>query len=264
MAATAPSSLRVQTEELGELAGFSLGSLRQLPGAIKYLSEVLRQLAILVRGSTLFIAVVTLFIGFSATSYGYYFLKAAGAADYIGLVPGVSTPRVTAALLFGYGFAAKVACGFTAEIGAMKISEELDAYEVEGTSVMRYVVGTRLAAALLYVPIITPIALVAATLGSLINSVFVLNAVPQVTFFQYNWANQSLGDQFFALATILILALVMTLVACFYGLRARGGPADVGRVVSRSLVVNLVAIHVILGLADFAIYGTNLKLPIGG
>jgi len=263
MAATTPG-IRANVEELGELASFSFRELLEIPRAFRYLSEILRQLAILIRGSTLFIAAMTLFIGFSATNYGYYFLKAAGAADYIGLVPGVTTPRITAALLFGYGFAGKVACGLCAEVGAMKINEEIDAYEVEGISVARYVIGTRVAAALLYAPIISSICLLSATVGSFVNGVVLLHAVPTVTFFHYNWANQSLPDQFFAYGTILILSVVMTLVAAFYGLRASGSPADVGRVVSRSLIVNLVLIHVILGLADFAVYGTSLNLPIGG
>ena len=58
-------------------------------------------------------------LGFSATNYGYYFLRSAGAADFIGLVPGVTGPRLLAALLFGYAFAAKVGCGLASEIGSM-------------------------------------------------------------------------------------------------------------------------------------------------
>lgn len=265
MASTSrPSAIRETLEELGELTTFSVGTLKVLPSTARYASEVFRQLALLVKGSTVFIAVMTMAIGFSATSYGYYFLKAAGAADYIGLVPGVSTPRVTAALLFGYAFAAKVGCGLVAEIGAMRINEELDGYESEGISVRRFVVGTRVMAALLFVPIIWAVALVAVTAGAYINAVLVVHAVPAETFFRYNWGNQGLGDQFFALAMFLILGAVITLVSCFYGLRAKGGPAGVGTVVSRSLVINLVLIHVVLGLADFGVYGINLALPIGG
>src|SRR5437762_7590219 len=80
-------------EEFGQLLRFSLTSLRDIPAALLYFSEVLRQTMLLVRGSCVFIAVMAGAIGFSATSFGYYFLKSAGAADYIGLIPGLATAR---------------------------------------------------------------------------------------------------------------------------------------------------------------------------
>jgi phospholipid/cholesterol/gamma-HCH transport system permease protein len=252
-------------DEFGDLAEYSVSTLRQLPGSFRYTAEILRQLAILVRGSTVIIAVMVLFVGFSATNYGYYFLKSAGAADYVGLVPGVVGARLVAALLFGYAFAAKVGCGLVAEIGSMRINEELDALESEGIPTQRYVVGTRVIAALLFTPIITPIALAAATVGAWIDAVVVVHAVPSATFFQFDWSNQSFGDQIFAFVLIIIIATTIVLVSCFYGMRTKGGPAGVGTAVARSLVINLVMIHVIIGLGDALIYGGgNLGLPIGG
>jgi phospholipid/cholesterol/gamma-HCH transport system permease protein len=259
------SAIRESVRELGDLTASSARTLRELPASLRYGAEVFRQLAILVRGSVLVIVTLVMFVGFSATNYGYYFLKAAGATDYIGLVPGVVGTRLISGLCFGYAFAAKVGCGLVAEIGAMKINEELDAYESEGVSTQRYVVGTRVAAALLFTPIIAPIALVAATVGSYVDAVFVVHAVPPATFFQFDWANQALADQLFAFVIIVLLAATIVLVSCYYGTRATGGPAGVGRVVARSLVINLVMVHVILGLGDALVYGgANLGLPIGG
>ena len=256
--------LRNGLEETGGLARFTAQTAVSLPRSARFTAEVFRQLAILVRGSTLLIALMVGFVGFSATNYGYYFLRAAGAADFIGLVPGVTGARLLAPLLFGYAFAAKVGCGLASEIGAMKINEELDAYEVEGVTAQRYVVGTRVLAALLYVPIVTPLALAGATAGAYFGGVVVLNAVPAETFMRFNWANQSIGDQFFALAMIAALAGLIVCVACYYGLRTTGGPAGVGVSVSRSLMINLVLVHVVIGLGDIIVYGTDLGLPIGG
>jgi phospholipid/cholesterol/gamma-HCH transport system permease protein len=225
---------------------------------------VFRQLSLLVRGSTLLIALMVAFVGFSATNYGYYFLRSAGAADFIGLVPGVTGPRLLAALLFGYAFAAKVGCGLASEIGSMKINEELDAFEVEGVTTQRYVIGTRVLAALLYVPIVTPVALAGATAGAYFGGVTVLHAVPSETFMRFNWVNQTVGDQLFALVMIAVMATVIVCVSSFYGLRTSGGPAGVGLAVSRSLMINLVLVHVILGLGDIVIYGVDIGLPIGG
>jgi phospholipid/cholesterol/gamma-HCH transport system permease protein len=265
MATSSPSLIRGRLEEFGELTAYSVSTLKETPLAFRYTAEVLRQLAILVRESTLIIAMMVMFVGFSATNFGYYFLKSAGATDYIGLVPGVVGARLIAALLFGYAFAAKVGCGLVAEIGAMKINEELDAFESEGVPTQRYVVGTRVAAAILYTPIITPIALAASTIGAWVDAVPVIHAVPSATFFHFDWSNQALGDQVFCYVMIVLLATTIVLVSCFYGTRAKGGPAGVGEAVARSLVINLVMVHVILGLGDALIYGGgNLGLPIGG
>jgi phospholipid/cholesterol/gamma-HCH transport system permease protein len=259
-----PGVIRRNMEEFGELTAFAFSTLRSLPSTLRYTSEVLRQMAMLVRGSTLFIAVMVMGIAFSATNFGYYFLKSAGAADYIGLVPGVAGPRIEAALLFGYGYAAKIGCGLVGELGSMKINEELDAYESEGISVVSYVVGTRVLASILFAPIITAVALVAATIGAYINAILVVHAVPSETFFRYNWANQAIGDQVFAFAGIFLLSIALSIVSCFYGLRAAGGPAGVGSAVARSLVINLVLVQVILGLLTFSVYGKDLGLPTGG
>jgi phospholipid/cholesterol/gamma-HCH transport system permease protein len=251
-------------EEAGDLTLYAGQTLRGLPGAMRHASEVFRQLSLLVRGSTFLIFAMTGFIGVSGTNYGYFFLKAAGAADYVGLVPGLGISRLAAPLLFGYTFAAKVGCGLVGELGAMKVNEELDAYDSEGVTAQRYVVSTRVLAGLLFIPLVAPVALLGGNLGAYFQAVVVLHAVPAVTFFHFDWANQAVGDEVFAFVVMFITATVILCVSCYYGTRVRGGPASVGSAVARSLVVNLVMVHVILGLGDFLIYGTNLKLPIGG
>jgi phospholipid/cholesterol/gamma-HCH transport system permease protein len=261
---TKPSALRERMEEIGDLTAFAGSTLRALPASRRYTAETLRQLGLMVRGSTVLIVLMIAFIGISATNYGYYFLKAAGAADYVGLVAGLGGPRLGVALVFGYAFAAKVGCGFVGEIGAMRVNEELDAYESEGVTARRYIVATRVLASMLYVPIITALALVGFTLASYAQAVLVIHAVSADTFFRYTWANQAIADQFFSFAVMEVMAICISVVSCYYGTHVRGGPAAVGAAVARSLVINLVMIHVILGLGDSIVYGTTLGLPIGG
>ena len=67
-------------------------------------------------------------------------------------------PRAAVPIMFGYVFSAKVGCGLVAEIGAMRINDEIDAFEVEGVNPMSYVVGTRLIGALIFVPIAVTVA----------------------------------------------------------------------------------------------------------
>src|ERR1700738_4848208 len=140
----------IEAGEMAEFFGRSVVGLRRVP---RYTSEVLRQAAILVRGSTLIIFAMVTFIGMAAVTFAYFFLRSAGASDYTGLFTGIVMPRAAVPIMFGYVFSAKVGCGLVAEIGAMKINEEIDAFEVEGVNPMSYVVGTRLIGALLFVPI---------------------------------------------------------------------------------------------------------------
>ena len=251
-------------EETGELTAFSARSLIALGGTPRYMSEVLRQAANLVRGTTVLMFVMNVFFGCSIMSFAFFFLRSIGASDYAGLATAFADTRVGAPLMFGYVFASKVCCGMVAEIGAMKINEEIDAYESTGVDPLRYVVGTRILAALIFLPIGGAIALLGQTAGNLLIGVVILKGVTAEGFLQVHWATQGVTDQLVVFAGQGTMALLTVLAACFYGLRTAGGPPAVGASVARSLVVNLVLVHVVTAFFVVLFYGTNLNLPIGG
>jgi phospholipid/cholesterol/gamma-HCH transport system permease protein len=257
-------AIRRNLREFGDLTEFSVQALGDMPRALRYVSEILRQAAIIVRGTTVFVFIMGFFIGVVETIVGYYFLRSAGAADYTPLIAGVAAARVSGAFMFGYIFSAKVGCGLVAEIGAMSISEELDAYEVEGVGAGIYVVATRVLGALLFVPIATAVAVLGNIAGSYIEAVVILRANSNAVFSEFVWSNFGVPDLLFAFVLIGVLALSIALVGCYYGFRTKGGPDQVGAAAARSLVINLVLVHVICGTAFYAVYGANLGLPIGG
>lgn len=248
--------------EAGELAIFTVRTLGALRGALRYPAEIFRQSSILARGSTGVIAAIL--IGFSAINFAYYFLRAAGAADYTGLFSGLATARAACPVMFGYVFAAKVGCGLVAEIGAMRISQEIDALESEAIDPMRYVVATRLLAAMIFLPGAVFIGLLGMSAGCYLTAVDIVQGLSSSGFSRYHWAIQTVQDQLYALIMMGTMAITIVIVSCFYGWRTTGGPAEVGGSVARSLVVNLVLIHVIIGGFIFLFYGLDPKLPIGG
>lgn len=260
----APGRIRGALEATGDLVAFAGSALRELPRSGVYMSEILRQAAILVRGSTLFILVCTSFIGFAVATVGYFFLRAAAAADLIGFFQGITNPRAAAPIMFGYVFSAKVGCGLVAELGVMRTNEEIDALESEGVNPIRYVVATRIAGALLFVPIAVGVALISCFLGGYVNAVLILQALPSDTYLSDLWGAQNLGDQIIAFGSLSSLAFAIVIVSCWFGFRAAGGPVGVGRAVAGSLVVNLVLSHVIPTLWIALFYGADAKLPIGG
>ena len=262
----ATTGWRTRVEEYGDLAAESLKTLRTTPLSLRYTSEVIRQLKILIVGTTFLVFFLNMALGFGATNFGYTFLRAAGAGDIIGLQPGLGVTRSIVGTMFGYAFAAKVGCGMASELGAMKINEELDAYDSEGVSVARYVVGTRVLAVILFANIAAPIAIFGAIFGAWFSAVELLRAVPSSTFFQFLWGVMSLGDVLFAYALVVCIAVTVVLVACYYGRSVSGGPAEVGTAVSRSLMVNLVLTNLLVGLGNFLVYkgGLDIRIPIGG
>lgn len=259
-----PGAVQSALIEAGEITTFAGRSIAALPRVPRYTSEVLRQASILVRGSTLIIFAMVTFIGMAAVTFAYFFLRSAGASDYTGLFTGIVMPRAAVPIMFGYVFSAKVGCGLVAEIGAMRINEEIDAFEVEGVNPMSYVVGTRLVGALIFVPIAVTVGLLGGDIGSLFQAVPVLHATSVGGFLHYHWSAQNLTDNLQAFLDMGSLAMFIVLVSCFYGYRASGGPAAVGAACARSLLVNIVMVHVIVTFWVFVFFGINPHLPIGG
>ena len=251
----------IEAWDLARFFGDSIVGLRRVP---RYTSEVLRQSAILVRGSTVIVFAMVTFIGMAAVTFAYFFLRSAGASDYTGLFAGIVMPRAAVPIMFGYVFSAKVGCGLVAEIGAMRINDEIDAFEVEGVNPMSYVVGTRLIGALIFIPVAVTVALLGGYAGSVFQAVPVLHSTSLGGFNHFNWAGENITDNLQAYLNCGSMALFIVLVSCYYGYTAKGGPAGVGAACARSLLVNIIMVHVIATFWVFIFFGINPNLPIGG
>ena len=167
--------------------------------------------------------------------------------------------------MFGYIFAAKVGCGLVAEIGSMRISHEISALESVGVDSMRYVVGTRLMGALLAMPVIYIVGVLIGTGGSYVTVVLQIREVSMGGWSALHWGYQSAGDNLVGFLQAMAVGTAIVLVATFYGYRVRGGPVEVGAATARSMIVNLVLIHLIILVVSTAYWGgANAHLPIGG
>lgn len=249
-------------EEMGELCVFSARAIRALPGTTRFFSEILRLNAQIIRSSWFILLAMNVFLGFSVATFGFFFLRTIGGGDFVGVFTGLLTQRQTSMTMFGYVLSASVCCSMTAVIGAAKIQQEIDAYESTGTDPMQFIVGTRVLAAMLWVPFATVVALIGQNLGNYLDIVVILGGNSSRQFLDVTFSVQSVVGQFQALITFAFMALPCVLVACFYGMRASGGPADVGRAVAKSLMLNLVLVHVISAFFGVFFYGRNLNIPI--
>src|ERR1700685_2282551 len=138
----------------GEIGRFSANIVRDVWGlrVFHFFGEALRQSGILIVSSTLIIWALMFVLGLECGIEGAYFLEAQGAPAYAGVFTAWCDLREIIPYAFGYMMAAKVGTGIVAELGAMRISDEIDALEVMGINSMTFLCATRLLAAWIVLP----------------------------------------------------------------------------------------------------------------
>ncbi|HWF53885.1 MAG TPA: ABC transporter permease [Solirubrobacteraceae bacterium] len=258
-----PGTLGSLLTETGDLVGFSGRAIISTGASGRYFAEILRQAGILVMGTTLIIVLMVMVVGGECGLFVVYQLRPIGATAFAGLATQLCGVREMWGYMFAYVFAAKVGCGLVAEIGSMRISEEIDALESIGIDPMRYVVATRLVAVIVTVPLMYAVAMVFGTLGSYLVVVVELKGTSLGQWISLHFSSQTLGDNFLSIAKVTIIATFIALVGMYYGYKARGGPVGVGAATARSMIVNLVMIHVV-GAALTTIFWGHARTPIGG
>jgi phospholipid/cholesterol/gamma-HCH transport system permease protein len=250
--------------ELGDMAAFSTRAILATPGALRYFAEALRQVGTLVVGTTLVLLALEAVIGGECALFFVYLVRPLGAGSFTGFFEVPCGIRELYPYMFGYIFAAKVGCGLVAEIGSMRISNEIDAVESMGMDPMRYVIGTRLLAVVIFVPLVYSICIIAGTLGGYLVSSVQIGELTRARFFQGYWASQGLVDNLQSLVKTMSIGLTIALVGMYYGYKARGGPVGVGNAVARSMIVNLIMIHLLGAFWSQIFYSQGANYPFGG
>ncbi|HET9719534.1 MAG TPA: ABC transporter permease [Solirubrobacteraceae bacterium] len=253
-------------EAFGEIVKFGgrvIGEVARLR-VLKYFGETLRQAGILIMSSTLVIWGLVFIIGLQCGIEGAYFNESTGTPAYSGVFAAWCDLRELVPLCFGYMMAAKVGTGIVAELGSMRISDEIDALEVMGISGMTFLCATRLLAALLVLPFVYLCSIGAGFLASYIAVVQQIGYVSSGGFFLIFWEFQNPPDMLFSLIKAMGMAVVIVLVGCYYGYNASGGPVGVGTATAKSMVANIVGVHLISMLGTQLFWGANPRAPIGG
>jgi len=253
-------------ESFGELVKFTATVVSDVLRlrVFRFFGEALRQAGILIVGSTLVIFGLVFITGLECGIEGAYFDRAIGVPAYAGVFAAWCDLRELVPLAFGYMLAAKVGTGLVAELGSMRISEEIDALEVMGISGVTFLCATRLLAAWLVLPFVYVCAIGAGFAASYLAVVGEIGDVSSGGFFLTFWQFQNPPDLLFSLIKAMAMATVIVLVGCYYGYNASGGPVGVGTATAKSMVLNLVAVHLIGMLGTQLFWGANPRAPIGG
>jgi phospholipid/cholesterol/gamma-HCH transport system permease protein len=184
-------------------------------------------------------------IGTVCGTEGSYTLKQFGASLHSGPFNAWCGLRELAPLMWGYIFAAKVGCGYAAELGSMRISDEIDALEVKGIKSRTYLVGTRLLASWLSIPLLYTVGLAVMYGAEYLVTVVNLANVSSGGYLYTFWLYQTPSDFVYSLLKAMAMGTAIVLVSCYYGYTARGGSVGVGRATAKSILINIVLVHVI-------------------
>jgi phospholipid/cholesterol/gamma-HCH transport system permease protein len=211
---------------------------------LRFFGETLRQAGILILGSAIVIWGLAFIIGLQCGIEGAYLNRSIGAPAYSGV------------------FSAW--CGLVAEIGAMRISDEIDALEVMGINSLVFLCATRLLAAWLVLPFVYIAAVGAGFFASYLAVVQQIGEVSSGGYFLIFWMFQNPPDLFYSLIKGMAMATVIVLVGCYYGYTASGGPVGVGTATAKSMVLNTVMVHIVGMVGTQIFWGSNPRAPIGG
>jgi len=230
----------------------------------KFFGEALRQAGVLIVSSAIVIWGLVFIIGLQCGIEGAYFNRSVGAPAYAGVFSAWCDLRELIPYAFGYMMAAKVGTGFVAELGSMRISDEIDALEVMGIDSMLFLCATRMLAAWMVLPFLYIVAVGAGFFASYLAVVQQIGEVSSGGYFLIFWMFQNPPDLLYSLIKGMAMATVIVLVGCYYGYNAGGGPVGVGTATAKSMVLNIVLVHLIGMLGTAVFWGANPRAPIGG
>jgi phospholipid/cholesterol/gamma-HCH transport system permease protein len=249
--------------EITKFCGRIVGQVYSLR-VLHFFGETLRQCGVLILGSTIVIWSLVFIVGLQCGIEGAYFTRAQGAPSYAGVFAAWCDLREIVPYGFGYMMSAKIGTGIVAELGSMRISDEIDALEVMGIDSVLFLCATKLLASWLVLPFIYMAAIGAGFFASYLAVVQQIGEVSPGGYSLIFWMFQNPPDLLFSIIKAMSMATVIVLVGCYYGYHASGGPVGVGTATAKSMVVNIVLVHLIGMVGTQVFWGANPRAPIGG
>ncbi|HEY2701755.1 MAG TPA: ABC transporter permease [Pseudonocardiaceae bacterium] len=260
-------------DSLGDQMSFYIRTIAWVPRALRrYFKEILRLLAevsfgsgaLAVIGGTIGVmAGLTLFTGVVVGIQGYTALNEIGTAAFTGFISAYFNTREIAPLVAGLALSATVGAGFTAQLGAMRISEEVDALEVMGIPSLPYLVTTRVIAGFIAVIPLYVLGLLTSYVASREITVY-FNGQSPGTYDHYFNLFLPPVDVLWSFGKVLVFSVVIIMTHCYFGYRAAGGPAGVGVAVGRAVRTAIVAVTLVDFFLSLAIWGTTTTVRITG
>jgi phospholipid/cholesterol/gamma-HCH transport system permease protein len=247
----------------GDIAGFTGRALGQLRHPQSFLSEALRQAALIATGSVLVILVIAFLAGGTCGLESSSLARAFGTRPIAAGFSSWCTLREVVPFVFGYIVAAKVGCGITAELGAMRVNEEVDALEGIGVRSIAHLATSRLVACAIVLPAAYLLSIASSYLAAWLMSAKRFGDVSPGTWSLFFHLFQDPIDLVYSVVKGLVIAAFVIATAVYFGYNVRGGPSEVGIATARSMAVNIMAVTLISMLGTLVFWGANPRIPFG-
>ncbi|MGH2818455.1 MAG: MlaE family ABC transporter permease [Actinomycetota bacterium] len=257
---------------LGEQLAFMAKSMRDIAFATRHTGEIARLISEITLGAGALIVgagtagvifFMAFFTGTQVGLEGFKGLQLIGAEAFTGFVSAFANTREITPLIAGVTLAAQVGAGFTAELGAMRVNEEIDALEVMAVRPVPYLISTRIIAAFIA---ITPLYLISLFASYLATELVVtkLLGLSAGTYQHYFTLFLPPVDVLYSLIKAGVFAIAVAVIHCYYGFNATGGPAGVGVAVGKAIRASIVAVNVLNLMMSSFMWGVEDTVRIAG
>ncbi|MGW4117177.1 MlaE family ABC transporter permease [Nocardia sp. NPDC004711] len=260
-------------DSIGKHAVFYARSIGSVPKAlVHYRTETIRLIAeismgtgalAVIGGTVVIVGFLTLAAGSTIAVQGYSSLGNIGVEALTGFFAAFINVRIAAPVISGIGLAATLGAGTTAQLGAMRVSEEIDALEVMAIRPVPFLVGTRMLAGIIAIIPLYSLAVIASFIASRFSTVVIYGQSAGV-YDHYFSTFLIPSDILWSFAQAIFMAMAVMLIHTYYGYNAAGGPVGVGVAVGNAVRASLIAVVMVTLLMSLAIYGTSGNFHLSG
>jgi phospholipid/cholesterol/gamma-HCH transport system permease protein len=260
-------------DSLGEQAIFFGDAFRFIPSAVTYYrKETIRLIAemamgvgaLAMIGGTVGVAMfMTMASGGVLAVQGFSSLGDIGIEALTGFLSAFLNVRVIVPVLAGIAMAATIGAGCTAQLGAMRVSEEIDAVEVMAVHSVTYMVSTRIVAGMIGIVPLYALSVLAAFFAARLMTVHINQQSPGL-YDHYFSTFLIPTDLLWSFLQVIVMAVAVMLVHTYYGYNASGGPVGVGIAVGKAVRTSLIVVVVITLMISLAVYGGSGNFNLSG
>jgi phospholipid/cholesterol/gamma-HCH transport system permease protein len=261
---------------LGRIGDHMLFYLKAIAGApfavTNYGKEIVRLIAeismgagtlAMIGGTVVIVGFLTLAAGGTLAVQGYSSLGNIGIEALTGFLAAFINVRISAPVVAGIGLAATFGAGVTAQLGAMRINEEIDALEAMAIRSISYLVSTRIVAGMIAITPLYSIAVILSFVASQFTTV-VLFGQSAGLYDHYFDTFLNPIDLLWSFLQAVLMALTILLIHTYFGYFATGGPSGVGVAVGNAVRTSLVVVVSVTLLVSLSIYGSNGNFNLSG
>ncbi len=217
----------------------------------------------MIGGTVAIVGFLTLAAGGTLAVQGYSSLGNIGIEALTGFLAAFINVRISAPVVAGIGLAATFGAGVTAQLGAMRINEEIDALESMGIRPVEYLVSTRIVAGMVAITPLYSIAVILSFVASQFTTVVLFGQSGGLYDHYFNTFLNPI-DLLWSFLQAVLMAITILLIHTYFGFFATGGPSGVGVAVGDAVRTSLIVVVAVTLLVSLAIYGSNGNFNLSG